>query len=138
MRGDLASESLVFVRENALGDLRLVKKRSRRLLAAVRAKMRQTPQMLEYCAIPGDTIQRAERAAKRSGCAVCGSPKILRLVGNAGYCGAHVADAFAAARAKMGADHGLEGLGELRRRKRGRPRKEAVARGSDAREAGDC
>jgi hypothetical protein len=34
-------------------------------------------------------------------CRVCGNKPVLRFVGTAGYCGAHIEQAFAAARARM-------------------------------------
>jgi hypothetical protein len=37
-------------------------------------------------------------AARKNGCVECGARKVLRVVGRKGYCGAHTAEAFAAAR----------------------------------------
>lgn len=62
--------------------------------------MRGVPFMAEYVART-DVVRTAERKAAKRGCCLCGSPRILRLVDGKGYCGAHTAEAFAAALARV-------------------------------------
>ena len=58
------------------------------------------PGLCAYIDATGEKLAKAEARAQRKGCAVCGCPKILYLVGVKGYCGAHREQAYAAAREK--------------------------------------